>query len=186
MTLGDWLSTPENWVFLAIALPKLFAGVRVVTSNNVVHAVLYLVIVLGGSAALFLTLGAEFVAWTVVLVYIGAVVVLFLFGVMITRAPLGKDVALSHSASVRLSAAVVSGLLFVLIGGAMLDGFATQEILEGAEPTRTSDIGLFMFTRFVIPFEVVSFLLLAALIGGIVLARRDPSELDATREEVRL
>ena len=89
MTMSDWLSQPENYVFLVIALPMVFGAWRVVTTRNVVHAALYLVLALGGSAALFLLLGAEFVAWTVVLVYIGAVVVLFLFGIMITRAPLG-------------------------------------------------------------------------------------------------
>ena len=84
-------------VFLVIALAMIGASVLVVTSRNLVHAALMLVVALAGSAALFLMLGAEFVAWTVVLVYIGAVVVLFLFGIMITRAPLRRDpVPLDH------------------------------------------------------------------------------------------
>ncbi len=174
VTAGDWFSTPENYVFLAIALPLVFAGWRVVTSSNVVHAVLYLVGALGGSAALFLLLGAEFVAWAVVLVYIGAVVVLFLFGIMITRAPIGVEVELSHPLRVRISAALVSGALFVLIAIAALTAFGSESIPE-AEVTRTADIGQSIFERFVIPFEVVSVVLLAALVGGIVIARRDPS-----------
>jgi NADH-quinone oxidoreductase subunit J len=173
MTFEDWLSTPENYVFLVIAIPMLIAGWRVVTSQNVVHAVLYLVATLAASAGLFLLLGAEFVAWTVVLVYIGAVVVLFLFGIMITRAPIGVDVSLSHPPSVRVAAAVVSFALFVLVGGAMLDAFADPAAFD-VVPTRTVDIGESIFARFVVPFEVVSVVLLAALIGGIVLARRDP------------
>jgi NADH-quinone oxidoreductase subunit J len=179
MTFADWASTPQNWVFLVMALPMLFAGFKVVQTANVVHAVLYLVVALAASAGLFILLGAEFVAWTVVLVSIGAVVVLFLFGIMITRAPLGHDVSLSHSLRVRLGAAVVSGLLFLLLAMAMIDQFGDDVIPEAADATRTSEIGLSIFERFVIPFEVVSFVLLAALLGGIVLARRDPTEAEA-------
>jgi len=175
MTFTDWVAQPENYVFLAIAIPMLFSAWRVVVSDNVVHAVLYLVAALAGSAALFLLLGAEFVAWTVVLVYIGAVVVLFLFGVMITRAPLGQDVELSQPLRARLPAAVVSFALFTLMTGAMFDAFGGDAIPEAAA-TRTIDVGTSIFERWVIPFEVVSVVLLAALIGGIVLARRDPDE----------
>ncbi len=184
VTAADWFGEVENWVFLVIALVMLAGSFRVVTSPNVVHAVLALVAALAGSAALFLLLGAEFVAWTVVLVSIGAVVVLFLFGIMITRAPLGQETALSHPRRVRAGAALVSGALFVLIGGAMLDAFSDRLIDEPAAATRTADIGQALFERFVIPFEVVSLVLLAALIGGIVLARRDP-EADVTGEVPR-
>ena len=67
------------------------AAIRVVTTRNVVHAALYLVLVLAGVAAQYILLAAEFVAITQVLVYIGAIVVLFLFGIMLTRAPIGQD-----------------------------------------------------------------------------------------------
>jgi NADH:ubiquinone oxidoreductase subunit 6 (subunit J) len=174
---ADWFSTSENYVFLVIGLPMLFAGFKVVTSSNMVHAVLYLVGALAGSAALFLLLGAEFVAWTVVLVYIGAVIVLFLFGIMITRAPIGVEVQLSHPARVRFSAALVAGALFALIAGAMVYGFRDDEVATAV--TRTAEIGESIFERFVIPFEVVSVVLLAALIGGIVIARRDPEPEEA-------
>ncbi len=175
MTFGDWISHAPNWWYLALAATTLFAGFRVVTSRNVVHAVLYLVVTLGASAGLFLLLGAEFVVWTVILVYIGAVIVLFLFGIMITRAPLGREAELDHDNRVKVFAAVVSGLLFVLIGGSLLNTFADDPVSPYI--VRTSEIGDLLFNRYVLPFEVVSLVLLAALIGGIVLARRDP-ELD--------
>ena len=174
--MSDWISHPENLVFAVITLVMLVAGFRAVTSRNVVHSVLFLVVALAGSAALFLLLGAEFVAFTVVLVYIGAVIVLFLFGIMITRAPLGMETQLSHSTQTKVGAAIVAGALFALITIATIDGFGDAEFV--ASPTRTEDIGLSIFQRFVIPFEVVSVVLLAALIGGIVLARRDPEEAD--------
>lgn len=174
--MNDWISHPENIVFLILGLTMVGAGFRSVTSRNVVHAVLFLVVALAASAALFLLLGAEFVAWTVVLVYIGAVVVLFLFGIMITRAPLGTETQLSHSNQTKIGAAIVAGALFALISVAAIQGFGDTEFV--ASPTRTDDIGLSIFQRFVIPFEVVSVVLLAALIGGIVLARRDPESGD--------
>jgi NADH-quinone oxidoreductase subunit J len=184
MSFTDWVATAENYVFLAIAIPMVFSAWRVVVTDNVVHAVLYLVAALAGSAALFLLLGAEFVAWTVVLVYIGAVVVLFLFGIMITRAPLGQDVELSQPLRARLPAAVVAFALFTLMTGAMFDAFGGDEIPE-APATRTIDLGTSLFERWVVPFEAVSVVLLAALIGGIVLARRDPDEVteDAAESE---
>ncbi|MFV1963442.1 MAG: NADH-quinone oxidoreductase subunit J [Acidimicrobiia bacterium] len=95
MTFVDWISAPVNWAFTIIGLAVLVSGFRVVTSKNVVHAALYLVGTLAGTAGLFLMLSAEFVAWVLVLVYIGAVIVLFLFGIMITRAPTGLDEGLS-------------------------------------------------------------------------------------------
>ena len=161
-------------MFAVLAIAMLYSAFRVVTTRNVVHAALYLVITLGGSAAIFLLLGSEFVAWTVVLVYIGAIIVLFLFGIMITRAPMGHETKLSHPLKVRIGAALASGALFLLIGGAMLDAYE-DDLLPAVDPTRTGDIGVSLFERFVIPFEAVSFVLLAALIGGIVLARKDPS-----------
>ena len=147
-----------------------------VSSKNIVRAVLYLVVSLAGTAALIIMLGAEFVGWTVVLVYIGAVIILFLIGIMITRAPLSSESAeLSHPINVRLPAALLSGMLFGLIAWGMVDAFSNSGI-EPFEPTPTSEIANLIFTRFVIPFEVVSVVLLAALIGGIALARRDDEE----------
>jgi NADH-quinone oxidoreductase subunit J len=173
MSFGDWISQGENIVFLVVAVAMAVAGVWVVTSRNVVHAALMLVLALAGSAALFLMLGAEFVAWAVVLVYIGAVVILFLFGIMITRAPIGRDSAeLDHRR--RWPAALVAMATFATIVTATTAYFGDEPIPEGVQ--RAADLGESLFNRFVVPFEAVSFVLLAALIGGIVLARRDTEE----------
>ena len=167
MDLGDI----RNWAFLVIAIVMVAASIVVVTTRNVVHAALMLVATLGGAAAIFIMLGAEFVAGTLVLVYIGAVIVLFLFGVMITRAPLGGQGSLDHSR--KWPAALTAIATFAVLAGSTVAFFGDLE-LPSNNPVRTSDIGQSIFSRFVIPFEVVSFVLLAALIGGIVLARRDP------------
>ncbi len=175
MNFGDWISQSENIVFLVIAIVMAVASVWVVTTRNVVHAALMLVVALGGSAALFLMLGAEFIAWTVVLVYIGAVVILFLFGIMITRAPIGRDSAqLDHSR--RWPAALVALITFVTIAWSTTAFFKDEQIGDGVQ--RAADLGEDLFNRFVVPFEAVSFVLLAALIGAIVLARKDPDPED--------
>ena len=148
-----------------------FAAVRVVTSRNVVHAALYLVGTLMGAAALYILLLAEFVAWVQVLVYVGAIVVLMLFGLMLTRAPIGMG---DFDNNQRLLAAVCSGAVFAVSSWIMIDAFSGEKIeLANAQGTRSRDVGEAIFSGYVLPFEVVSVLLLAALVGAVVIARRD-------------
>ena len=172
MSFGDWISDGRNIVFVVVGLVMVVASALVVFTRNVVHAALMLVLTLAGSAALFLMLGAEFVAWTVVLVYIGAVVILFLFGIMITRAPIGSDVELDHKQ--RWPAILIALGTFATLATATTLAFEDAEIAGNV--VRTGSLGDVLFSRYVIPFEAVSFVLLAALIGGIVLARKDPGE----------
>ena len=126
-------------------------------------------------------LSAEFVALALVLVYIGAVIVLFLFGVMITRAPLGRDVALDHPSQVVPARSSPSRCSVSLAWGS-IQAFGATEIrgIRGSQ-RQPRFSGRILLGRFVVPFEVVSFLLLAALIGGITLARKDltPAEEEA-------
>jgi NADH-quinone oxidoreductase subunit J len=149
----------------------LASGFRVVTAKNVVHAALFLVAALAGTAGLFLMLSAEFVAWVLVLVYIGAVIVLFLFGIMITRAPTGRDEGLDSDNKVW--PVLLAGAVFGLMSWASVDAFGARQVASTGDPTATELIGESLLGRFVIPFEVVSFVLLAALIGGITIARKD-------------
>lgn len=181
MSFADWIAEPVNWAFLAIGLGILFSAFRVVTSPNVIHAALYLIGALGGTAGLFLLLSAEFVAWVLVLVYIGAVIVLFLFGIMITRAPTGLDEGLD--AKNRVWPAFLSLAVFALMSWSSLQAFGSNEVVTTGDPTVTEILGDALLGRFVIPFEMVGFALLAALIGGITIARRDLTPLE---EEERL
>jgi NADH-quinone oxidoreductase subunit J len=160
--------TVQELIFGALALVGLGAALRLVTAQNVVHAALYLVVTLAVVAGVYLLLAAEFLAWVQVLIYVGAIVVLLLFSLMLTRAPIGRE-ALDNQQ--RGAAALVAGL--VLAGLAFLVQGAFGDSRLDLQPTATSKIGLQLFSTFVLPFEVVSFLLLAALVGAIVLARRD-------------
>lgn len=175
MTFSEWLAEPVNWAFLALAVPCVLAAVRVVTSRNVVHAALFLVLTLAASAGLFILLSAEFAAWVLVLVYIGAVVVLFLFGIMITRAPLGREGGLSHSARwpAALAALAVLALTLSLILSASGVAGWNEPLPAVGSRTDAGVLGEAFINRFLIPFEAVGFILLAALIGGITLARKD-------------
>ena len=163
----------ETWQQIILSVIAVLMGVaalRVVTTKNVVHAALYLVGTLLGAAAMYVLLFAEFVAWVQVLVYVGAVVVLMLFGLMLTRAPIGEG---NFDNDQKWVAALCSAALFGVTTWIMLDAFEGQEIDYGDQRPAVSDVGEAIFSDFVLPFEVVSVLLLAALIGAVVIARRD-------------
>lgn len=164
----------ETWqevVFWVLAVGMAGAALRVVTCSNVVHAALYLVGTLMGAAALYVLLLAEFVAWVQVLVYVGAIVVLMLFGLMMTRAPIGRA---NFDNDQRLLAAITAGAIFLVSSLIMLDAFEGKKItLADQDGTTTRRVGEVIFSSYVLPFEVVSVLLLAALVGAVVIARRD-------------
>jgi NADH-quinone oxidoreductase subunit J len=167
-----WEQQVAFWV-LAIAMAA--AAIGVVRSRNIVHAALFLVVVLAGAAAQYILLAAEFVAWVQVLIYIGAVIVLFLFGIMLTRAPMrGEGGALDNDQ--RWGAAVVGLFVLGILIALLLDAFGGKKIHFTNSLValgRTSHVGTDIFRVYVVPFEVVSMLLLAALVGAVVLARKD-------------
>ena len=160
----------QNIVFGLLAAVMVAAALRLVTTKNVVRAALFLAIVLAGAAAQFILLAAEFVAWVQVLVYIGAVVVLLLFGVMLTRAPIGQEPGLDNHQ--RGLAALVALFLLGVLGAVVVDGFGRQKVQFGPI-LRTPSLTGSIFGTYVVPFEVSSVLLLAALVGAVAIARRD-------------
>ncbi len=168
----------QNLFFYAIAAVIVFSAIRVVTSQNVVHAALYLVAVLAAVAGQYVMVAAEFVAATQVLVYIGAIVVLFLFGIMLTRAKLGSDQDLTNKSWP--TAALTAVVLFGVMAYALIDEYRWDETplpddprIIGVEGSNTATVSDSIFSTYLVPFEVVSVLLLAALVGAIVLARKD-------------
>ena len=160
----------QNVAFGILAAIMVVGALRVVTTNNIVHAALWLVTVLAGGAGQFLLLGQEFVAWVQVIVYIGAVIVLFLFGIMLTRAPMHPEESLEND--LRWPAAAASLFLAGILGGLLVHEFHGVEI-NLTSPVRTSEVTNAIFRTYLIPFEVVGVLLLGALVGAVVLARRD-------------
>ncbi len=163
--------TGQEVAFLAFALVGVAAAVGMVTARNVVHGVLSMVVTLSMVGGSYLVLGAEFVGWVQVLIYVGAIVILFLFGLMLTRAPIGRQAM--HNQQRGLAAlvglAALAGLAALLLGA-----FGWSASRVDTLHTTTGAVGGAIFRDFVLPFEAVSFLLLAALVGAVVLARRDP------------
>ncbi|MED5166167.1 MAG: NADH-quinone oxidoreductase subunit J [Actinomycetota bacterium] len=167
---GGEVLIAQNVAFGVLALAMVAAALRMVTTRNVVHAALYLVVVLAGVAGMFILLGAEFVGVTQVLVYIGAIVVLFLFGIMLTKGSFGEDDGVTGER--RLVAGLVGLLVFGVMAAALVESFEDAE-LSRSGPSTTAELADSIFSDYIVPFEAVSVLLLAALIGAIVVARRD-------------
>jgi NADH-quinone oxidoreductase subunit J len=168
---ADDIQVAQNISFGIIAAMMIVGALKVVTSKNVVHAALALVAVLAGAAAQYLLLAAEFVAVTQVLVYVGAVMVLFLFGVMLTRAKLGREADLNNR-NARLGIPV--GLaLFGLMVYVLVDGWGETRLPADRAPVAIEDVSDSIFGPYLLPFWALSFVLLAAVIGAIVLARKD-------------
>ena len=165
--------TAQEWTFAVLALIGTIAAIRLVTTREIVHGALYLVVTLSAIAGAYLLLAAEFVAWVQVLIYVGAIVILFLFGLMLTRAPIGRAALDNQQRGVALviGLALLGGLSYLL-----LEAFpwGSAERVTGDPGAGTAvALGESLFRDYVLPFEAVSFLLLAALIGAIALSRKD-------------
>ncbi|MES4888124.1 NADH-quinone oxidoreductase subunit J [Streptomyces sp. NPDC096012] len=165
-------------VFLLVGLVTLGAALVTVTTRQLVHAALWLVVALGGLAVEYLLLTAEFIAWMQVLIYVGSVVVLLLFGLMLTRAPIGHSPdADSGNRWAALTVAVAAAVALVWV---VADAFRTTWIdLDGPAAGTTHVTGESLFQHWVLPFEALSVLLLAALVGAIVLSRKEKTEATA-------
>ncbi len=164
--------TAQEYAFLVLAVVGSVSAIAVVTARNVVHAALYLVVTLLSVGSVYLLLGAEFTGWVQILIYVGAIVILFLFGLMLTKAPIGRDTLDNQQrwVGVVVAAGVFVGLVFLIQQAwPMKDAQNTYGAFSG----NTGVIGEAIFRSYVLPFEAISFLLLAALIGAIVLARKD-------------
>ena len=152
----------------------LFAAFSVVSTKNVVHAALWLVVVLGGVAAQYILAAAEFVAVSQVLVYIGAVMVLFLFGIMLTRASIGSDTDVNNKG---WGIGIPVGLLFFgVLAYVVIDAFEDTVLVDPSEAqiaSATTSISDGYLGDYLIPLIALSFVLLAAAVGAIVLARKD-------------
>ncbi|MET8562339.1 NADH-quinone oxidoreductase subunit J [Streptomyces flaveolus] len=157
--------------FLLVGLATLGAALVTVTTRQLVHAALWLVVALGGLAVEYLLLTAEFIAWVQVLIYVGSVVVLLLFGLMLTKAPIGRSPdADSGNRWAALTVAVAAAVALVWV---VVDAFRTTWIDLGGPAAGTTEVtGASLFRHWVLPFEALSVLLLAALVGAIVLSRK--------------
>ena len=166
----------QDYVFYALAVILLFAGLRVITARNPVHAALFLVLAFFTAAGIWLLLEAEFLAIALVLVYVGAVMVLFLFVVMML------DINLDRLREGFWDYLPMAGLIGVLMAVEMVMILGTKHF--GADrvsaPTKhlagysnTAELGHELYTQYLLPFELASVVLLVAIVAAIALTLRD-------------
>ena len=162
--------TPKLAIFYFLAAFTLWAGAVVVLGRNIVRAAVALIFCFCGIAALFLLLDAEFLAAVQVLIYVGGITILLLFAIMLTSRISARSTRVINdqtALSALASLGVLAGLLYASLTG-IGDPSGPARL-----PETTPFLGKALLTTYVLPFEIVSILLLAALVGAIVLARKE-------------
>lgn len=168
-------------IFGLLALVTLGGAIKVASTRSIIHAAFWLFPVFAGVAGFYLVLEAQFLAAIQVLIYIGAILVLIVFAVTLTRNAADTDEAQSNHFVVPVVLAAFA-LLIALIGAAKLMPLAEPGIVRGlalapgVAVTDVSGIGVVLLQQYLLPFEITSVLLLAAMIGAIVLARKERPE----------
>ncbi len=170
--------TFEQVVFFVLAAVAAFAAVMVILQRNPVNSALYLILNFFCLSGLYLTLNAQFIAMVQVLVYAGAIMVLFLFVIMLLN--LGDDKRLREHLGVRtylgigFSVGLVLELLYIFVyqsGNTMI-----EQSSNSVEIGTVEYIGKVLFSKFIFPFEITSLLLLAAIVGAVILAKKKLTE----------
>ena len=160
----------QTIVFIICSLVTLGAAFAVVTSKNLFHSALFLVLSFVGVAGLYVLLEAPFLAAVQVLVYVGAIAILIVFAIMLTRRLMAKDLV-QRNAQWGWSA-LASVLFFVALGLVLIR--VNWPVVEAAVPKETiSILGQDLMVTYLVPFEVASLLLLVAMIGAIIIAKRE-------------
>src|SRR3974390_837512 len=165
--------------FAIIAALTLVAAIASMSLRNLVHCALCLAVTLAGLAAMYLQLHAAFVGWAQILVYVGAVAILIVFAILLTRAAESMPhPVMSRSWVIGISVAVV--VLGVLVKCTMSSMTVDRELPDKPHPT-VRQIGNELMTRYVIPLEAIGLLLTAATIGAVIIAMREDKPASAPR-----
>lgn len=169
--LVSFMTTGESLVFIIISIFVIGGALTMISSTRIIHMVLALAVTFIGLAAIFILLEAEFVGFVQILVYGGAITILMLFGIMMTKHESEEEDTPkrpAHNTLLFLGVVAVFAMMFFAIQGAE---FPAAEFNAGSDNTHT--LGELIFTKYVIPFELVSVLLTVAFIGAIALAKRE-------------
>ncbi len=169
--------TPDLILFAALAFIAVATAVSTLASRNAVYSALFLVLNLFTIAVLFLLLNAAFIAMVQVTVYAGAIMVLFLFVIMLLgaeRAASGPDLPWQQPVALVLGAGLAGLMLYALLGRQPSLAQAARSLAEDfGSPQK---VGQALFSQYLLPFEATSILLLAAMVGAIVMTRDEPRE----------
>ena len=159
-----------SFAFILVALVVLFSALFVAISSNLLYSAISLLFALFGVAGLYVFLYADFLAATQVIIYVGGILVLIIFGVMLTNKIDSK--AIVSSSTNQVIGAIVFMLLLILQFGVIFSTDWVISIPQNSSGT-VAQIGNLLLSKYLLPFEVVSVLLLAALIGASMLSRKD-------------
>jgi NADH-quinone oxidoreductase subunit J len=178
--------TTRDIVFVAVGVVTALSALLSVTTKHVVHAALWLLVSLGSLAGAYLVLGQELVGLVQLLVYVGAIVVLVLFALMLTRAPIGPHAEIDTPWWQRAAGAVLGAATTALLASLLLPLLSGATVDLDAPAATTPRIAQAVFGTWVWPFELLSVLLLVALVGAfavsrLVLHREDPAADGAVR-----
>ena len=173
----------EQILFILFGAVSLIGAIAVISFRHPIYSALSLIVTFFAQAGLFVLLGAHFVAAVQVIVYAGAIMVLFLFVIMLLN--LGTLSAKGAIGTKLKGFAIILGILLAAEGIYIAVNALNDTAVASAEPaattTTTYDIGELLFSKYLLPFEVTSLILLAALIGVIVLVKRDSQEENQNR-----
>jgi NADH-quinone oxidoreductase subunit J len=160
-------------LFWVLSVTALFSALMVITSKNPMHSVIWLIIVFFAISGHYLLLNAQFLAIVNIIVYAGAIMVLFLYVLMLMD--LKKETEPQKNRWLKLAGAVAGGSLLLVLIAALKKADITTQLAE----TRTGDIGLIenlgkiLFNDYVVPFEISSILFLSAMVGAVVIGKRE-------------
>lgn len=168
--MWDFISEPERILFLFFALLAIGGAVYMISFTKVVHMILALTVTFLSLAGLYLLLNAEFIAFVQVLIYAGALTILMMFGIMLTKHEAAEKPPKPrlHQTVLKISVSLLFIVLFVVIQQLSIP---KQSAAQADIDTLT--IGKQLFTQYVIPFELVSLLLTVAFIGSILIAKKE-------------
>jgi len=162
--------------FIIIAFVTLFAAAAAMSLRNLVHCALAFVVAFAGLAALYLQLDAQFVGFAQILVYVGAIAILIVFAILLTRS--GDTPNEAVLAPGWIYGIAVSAVVFTMLGWAVLNSSAIPKQTPPAPATTVKNIGDLLMTKYVLPLEIIGLLLTAAMIGAVIIALKEPSKTD--------
>ena len=160
--------------FIITAIVTLFAAAAAMSLRNLVHCALSFVVVFAGLAAMYLQLGAQFVGFAQILVYVGAIAILIVFAILLTRS--GETPNQAVLAPGWAAGIAVSAIVFTMLGWSVLNSKALSQEISSAPETSVKNIGDVLMNKYVLPLEVIGLLLTAAMIGAVVVALREPEK----------
>ncbi|HTW49649.1 MAG TPA: NADH-quinone oxidoreductase subunit J [Acidobacteriaceae bacterium] len=165
--------------FLILAMLTLAGGIAAMTLRRLVHCALALTLAFAGLAALYLNLSAEFAGLAQLLVYVGAIAILIVFAILLTRADADAQPAFSPSA---IGGAVVALAVFAVLAWAVeTSRVAHPATIAPAPSAPMLQIGLALMQHYVLPLEVIALMLTAAMIGAVILALREKGQAEESR-----